>query len=132
MNASLIDLLGNDNGCILDLDITYPSEDKFNQNLKECLRYKTVIGMVFHGNSHTTNPSRWLSQFRNQNYRILSVILHATKELCFIRCESDPGDFNLTVTMSLRMLYLGCLKCTDIGSPLLPEAPTCKYRIFAS
>ena len=95
VSASLIDLLGKDNGCILNLDITYPYEDRFNQNLKEwCsmgISYKTVIGMMFYGNSHTTNPARWLTEFRSQDYRILSVILHATKELCFIGCKKDPG-----------------------------------------
>ena len=62
VSASLIDLLGK-NACILDLDITHPNEDKFNQKLKECLRYKTVIGMMFYGNSHTTNPSSWLRAY---------------------------------------------------------------------
>ena len=89
VRTSLVDLLGKDNACILDLDIT--EQDKFNQNLKECLRYETAIGEMFYGNSHTTNPDHWLSEFRNQDYRILSVILHATKELCFSRCKSDPG-----------------------------------------
>ena len=36
LSTSLIELLGKDNACILDLDMTHPYEDKFNQNLKEC------------------------------------------------------------------------------------------------
>jgi hypothetical protein len=91
VSASLKELVGKDNACILDLDITYPDEDKFNRNLEECLRSKTVIGMMFYGNSHTTASVQWLSKFRSQDYRILSVILQATKELCLIRCKNDPG-----------------------------------------
>ena len=67
----------------------YPQEDKFNQNLEECLRYSTVVGMMFYGNSHTTDPDNWLGKFRNHDYRILPVILYAIKELCFERCNSD-------------------------------------------
>ena len=91
VSTSLIELVGKDNACILDLDIIHPQEDKFNQNLKECLRYNTVIGMMFYGNSHTTAPAHWLGEFRNHDYRILSVILYASKELCFERCKNDPG-----------------------------------------
>jgi hypothetical protein len=89
VSRSITELVGKDNACILDLDITHPQEGKFNQNLEECLRYGTVVGMMFYGNSHTTDPDNWLCKFRNRDYRILSVILYANKELCFERCNSD-------------------------------------------
>ena len=56
VSISLIELVGKDNACILDLDITHPQEGKFNQNLEECLGSRTVVGMMFYGNSHTTAP----------------------------------------------------------------------------
>ena len=91
VSISITELVGKDNACILDLDIAHPQEGKFNQNLEECLRYRTVVGMMFYGNSHTTDPDNWLGKFRNRDYRILSVILYANKELCFGRCNSDRG-----------------------------------------
>jgi len=72
------------------LDITHPHEVNFNQNLEECLRYRTVVGM-FYGNCHTTDPAKWLGEFRSHDYRILSVILYANKEVCFERCNNDRG-----------------------------------------
>lgn len=44
---------------------------------------------MFYGNSHTTDPMGWISKFREHEYKILSVILHASKETCFERCRND-------------------------------------------
>ena len=129
VSASLIDLLGKDNGCILDLDITHPNEDKFNQNIKECLRYKTVIGMMFYGNSHTTNPLSWLSEFRNHDYRILSVILHATKEECFIRCKNDPGRHPINKQREIVFKYHDDFYLRERESPFQKAAKLQEIKI---
>ncbi len=38
--------------------------DKFEKNLRNCLIFENVIGMMFYGNSHTTDPLRWITEFR--------------------------------------------------------------------
>jgi hypothetical protein len=73
----------------LDLDITGFNEDKFNDNLTNCLTFEYVIGMMFYGNSHTEQPKQWIAKFKDRNYRILSVVLHANMDLCYERCKND-------------------------------------------
>jgi hypothetical protein len=60
---------------------------------------------MFYGNSHTTDPDKWLGKFRNHDYRILSVILYANKELCFERCNSDPGRPSINKQRDLIYKY---------------------------
>jgi predicted ABC-type ATPase len=86
---AIMQKIGKKNSCKLDLDITYPQEDKFKKNLMNCLSSDNVIGMMFCGNSHTNDPLKWITKFREKDYRILSVILYASKETCFNRCRSD-------------------------------------------
>jgi hypothetical protein len=75
--------------CSLDLDITGVDEDKFNDNLRNCLMFEYVIGMMFYDNSHTEQPQQWIAKFKDRNYRILSVVLHANMDLCYGRCKND-------------------------------------------
>jgi thymidylate kinase len=86
---AIMQILGKKNSCKLDLDITNPQEDKFEKNLMKCLSSESVIGMMFYGNSHTTEPSKWVERFREKGYKMLSVILYASKETCFARCRED-------------------------------------------
>jgi thymidylate kinase len=86
---ALRERLGTGRSCSLDLDITGVNEDKFNDNLRNCLTFDYVIGMMFYGNSHTEQPEKWISNFKDRNYRILSVVLHANIDTCYERCKND-------------------------------------------
>jgi shikimate kinase len=81
--------LGTERTCSLDLDITGVNEDKFNDNLRNCLTFEYVIGMMFYGNSHNEQPQQWITKFKDRNYRILSVVLHANMDLSYDRCKND-------------------------------------------
>ena len=78
------------NACSLDLDITGPDEDIFDKNVTSCLNYDYVIGMMFYGNSHTDHPQEWIGKFKARKFKILSVILKASKDECYQRCRDDP------------------------------------------
>ena len=89
MCTALRERLGSERSCSLDLDITGINEHKFNSNLNDCLKFDYVIGMMFYGNSHTEQPQTWISKFKDVDYRILSVVLHATMDTCYERCKND-------------------------------------------
>lgn len=89
-------ILGKKNSCKLDLDITDSQEDKFEKSLMKCLSSENVIGMMFYEYSHTTDPLKWITKFREKEYKILSVILYASRETCFNRCKSDNKSDNDT------------------------------------
>jgi predicted ABC-type ATPase len=89
VSVALANKIGKENTCILDLDITNSNENRFESNLQECMESSNVIGMMFYGNSHTTEPMTWISNFKKKDYEILSVILFANKEICFERCKND-------------------------------------------
>src|SRR3982074_3205997 len=86
VNEVLVEKIDKNDVCVLDLDITDSDEQRFNENLKDCLRYNNVIGMMFYGNSHTTDPMKWIVKFKDAGYNILSVILFCSKDKCFDRC----------------------------------------------
>lgn len=46
VGEAMIQILGSNNSCILDLDITGNDEDKFQANLMDCLLSQNVIGMM--------------------------------------------------------------------------------------
>lgn len=71
----------------LDLDVNANQEV---QNLSETVEREYVVAELFHGNSHTTDP-RWIEAFKNRNFKIISVILHASLETC-IRRVKERGD----------------------------------------
>ena len=69
-----------DKGYLLRLDET--RTDLFQSYLTCALKYENVVGEMFFGNSHTTNPSEWLSHFSNEKYEKLSVLLTGSLEDC--------------------------------------------------
>jgi deoxyadenosine/deoxycytidine kinase len=56
--------------------------DLFQSYLDCSVKYENVVGEMFFGNSHTTNPSGWLSHFPSEKYQRLSVLLTASLEDC--------------------------------------------------
>lgn len=73
--------------CFLNLDQTNP--EIFKSNMKEALECKYVIGEMFSGNGHTTNPEPWINRFKNKKYDIFSFILKASIDTCLQRCRND-------------------------------------------
>ena len=39
-------------------------ESKFDQNMKQALETEIVIGEMFSGDQHTTNPETWIPRFQ--------------------------------------------------------------------
>ena len=89
VSMALRDKIGENDTYVLDLDVTHHDEHKFNRNLEDCLQHRNVIGEIFYGNSHTTNPTKWIVRFKDAGYNILSVILFCNKEVCIDRCKKD-------------------------------------------
>jgi thymidylate kinase len=84
---------GDDQVCMLDLDITGPLEQQFLKKLEESLHYKHVIGMLFWGGTHTENTDSWIVNFKNRNYTIISVVLHASLQTLIQRVEKRGHDY---------------------------------------
>jgi hypothetical protein len=63
-----------------------------------------VIGVMFYGNSHTTNP-QWLNQFGTREYKIFSFNLLASKEICFQRCLNDSNTGHHPINKDKAMIY---------------------------
>lgn len=91
ISEALVERIGKDDACILDLDITGTDEQKFNEKLEKCLSYDNAIGMMFYGNSHTTDPTKWIVRFKDNGFVILSVILLSSKDVCVDRCINDTN-----------------------------------------
>jgi deoxyadenosine/deoxycytidine kinase len=90
---------GNTQACMLDLDITGPLEGHFLNKLEQSLRYEHVIGMLFWGDKHTENPESWIVKFKDRNYTIISVILHASLQTLIHRVEKRGHDCKSPVEM---------------------------------
>jgi hypothetical protein len=75
---ALIAKLGE--GYLLSLDEI--KSDLFQAYLTCAMKYENIVGEMFFGNSHTTNPSEWLSFFPDEKYEKLSVLLTASLEDC--------------------------------------------------
>ena len=56
------------------------------------MKFEYVIGIMFYGNSHTEQPQRWISKLKDRDYRILSVVLHASMDTCYERCKNDNNS----------------------------------------
>ena len=54
-------------GYLLGLDEI--KSDLFQTYLTCAMKYENIVGEMFFGNSHTTNPSEWLSFFRMRNMK---------------------------------------------------------------
>jgi hypothetical protein len=50
---------------------------------------KSVVGELYHGNSHTANP-KWIKDFLGRRYSILSVVLNASLETHIKRLAKSP------------------------------------------
>jgi tRNA uridine 5-carbamoylmethylation protein Kti12 len=77
--------LGIANTAFLNLDEITPQD--FDCNLDESLKSEQVIGEMYSGNSHTTDP-HWIQRFKANNYTILSVILRCSLECCIQRVRT--------------------------------------------
>ena len=73
--------------CFLNLDEI--NKEPFEKNIENALEYECVIGEMFYGNGHTTNPVSWIKRFNNKDYKIFSFILKASIETCLQRCRND-------------------------------------------
>jgi len=67
---------------LLNLDEVRPY--KFDENISRVLKHDIVIGEMHFGNSHTTEPRKWLEKFEKR-YKILSVVLIVGFEDCIKR-----------------------------------------------
>lgn len=76
--------------CLLDLVITGSGEKEFISNLDECLSHTYVIRMMFYGKSYRSSQE-WLGKFKNRNYNIFSIILYASKDVCYERAKYDKN-----------------------------------------
>jgi len=72
----------------LDLDRNADNEIEF---LDVALLRDNVVGEMYDGGSHTTDPS-WINKFKEKGYNILSVILNANLETCLNRVLVIRGD----------------------------------------
>jgi thymidylate kinase len=76
----------NEDIYLLNLDET---KDIFETYMVKALNTKYVIGEMFSGNEHTTNPKIWINRFKQKNYSIFSFILKASIDICLQRCKYD-------------------------------------------
>lgn len=92
---ALIAKLGE--GYLLSLDEI--KSDLFQANLTCAMKYENIVGEMFFGNSHTTNPSEWLSFFPDEKYEKLSVLLTASLEDCLsgIIKRKHPSHWTLSL-----------------------------------
>jgi len=76
--------------CLLKLDEI--NTDRFEYVLNEALKqkYNYVVAELNYGDSHTTDPIRtWLLRFIDKDFKILSFVLEARKEVRLDRCKND-------------------------------------------
>ena len=66
--------------------------EKFENYVKEALKSKYVIGEMFSGNGHTSNPKPWINKFTDKDYKIFSFILKVSLDTCLQRCRSDKKN----------------------------------------
>jgi|SRR6476659_4614862 len=92
---ALIAKLGG--GYLLKLDEIRP--DLFQSYLSCSSKYDNIVGELFFGNSHTTNPSEWLHHFPADKYERLSVLLTASLEDCLsgIIKRKHPSHWTLSL-----------------------------------
>jgi thymidylate kinase len=72
----------------LDLNANGPVQD-----INNALGKKIVLAELYHGNSHTTDP-KWIKEFQNRGYVILSVILNASLETHVSRLAKRSDNRN--------------------------------------
>jgi len=84
-------------GYLLSLDEI--KSDLFQAYLTCAMKYENIVGEMFFGNSHTTNPSEWLNLFPDGKYEKLSVLLTASLEDCLsgIIKRKHPSHWTLSL-----------------------------------
>ena len=70
----------------LDLNANGPVE-----GLNQALGHKNVVSELYHGNSHTTDP-KWVKEFKERGFIILSFILNASLETHKRRLMKRPDS----------------------------------------
>lgn len=86
---------------LLNLDEVNPI--KFNQYLQEAVKYDIVIGEMYYGNSHTTQPQEWISHFKQ--YRQISIVLKASKETCYKRLNLPDRQWKISDFSNCEYLW---------------------------
>jgi thymidylate kinase len=99
----LVEKLGGSNKAyLLNLDITGSLEEQFIECLQKSLGYEHVIGMLFWGGTHTENPDSWMTNFKNKNYTVISVILNACLQTLIRRVEKRGYNYKPPEEMKQR------------------------------
>jgi thymidylate kinase len=107
ISESLIERLGNGT-YPLDIDITDEQEHLFEEHLREALFKEYVIGEIYSGKLHTSEPERWIKKFKDKDYTILSVILHTSLEECIKRVrirDKDKADSDVQIESFFNNFY---------------------------
>ena len=75
----------------LDLDKYAPEweTNSFEKMIDNALDYYYVIGELFSGRWHTTEPLRWISKFKSAGYTITSFVLNVSLDKGYENC-CDP------------------------------------------
>lgn len=65
-----------------------PETNQFDEALNQALDFRYVIGELYSGRWHTSDPARWVVKFRN-NYQIHSFILHVSLQKGYANCRDE-------------------------------------------
>ncbi|MFZ0896553.1 MAG: AAA family ATPase [Candidatus Nitrosopolaris sp.] len=107
ISECLIERLGSDT-YRLDIDTTNEQEHLFEQHLREALSKQYVIGEIYSGKLHTSEPERWIMKFKDKDYTMLSVILHTSLEECTKRVrirDQDKADSDVQIESFFNNFY---------------------------
>jgi shikimate kinase len=88
----------------LDVNANVPIEI-----LGKVLAKKNVVAELYHGNSHTTDP-KWIKEFQERGFTILSVILNASLETHIKRLAKRPDKRSRNVVEHHYMKFHNELK----------------------
>jgi thymidylate kinase len=95
---------------LLDLDevIDY----KFNENISRVSKHDIIIGEMHYGDSHTTEPRKWIEKFEKK-YKILSVVLSVGFEDCVKRAVGR-NEHPLEIFDAIHQYFLFYAKYQNI------------------
>jgi hypothetical protein len=95
----------------VDLDRYAPDEErpKFKEKIKQALRHRVVIGELYSGRDHTSDPAKWVEKFKAE-YEIHSFVLNVSEELgyknaCDSRHTSHSPPSKEDYSMRYRRFY---------------------------
>lgn len=75
----------------LNMDEIRPIE--LAQNINASLQYDYVIAHVYSGRRNVSEPTWWISRFKDAGYHIISFRLEISREAGKKRCLSRPGEW---------------------------------------